>query len=138
MLRKDILEDCLIELPPFGSFPVRGFSKAIELLSEKDPDTLIYEDDDRSKKIIGLVYTMPDGRQVYIWRSGLLGLEYSEARYLMNAHRDIKLSKHDKPLQPRSKLGQLGDRLPDAEQNKLRQLANWAGSHQSLPERKAG
>lgn len=132
MLDLDILDDCLIELPPFGSFPVKGFRKVNEPVRITEPDAWIHEDGDRRREPIGLVYSTPDGRQVFFPIEGV-NFAYHKARYLLEPSSDLHQPTLKVNNQPLSKVGPEGDLVSSETQQWLRLACEGPQGPDTLP-----
>ena len=89
-------------------------SAANQLVQE--PDAWIYSDGDPHKEPIGLVFSMPDHRQVFVGYE-YRRLQYSRACYLLAPSANLRNKTHGANFQPVSKLGAGGDIIePDMQE----------------------
>jgi len=142
MLRDELIfEDCLVELPPFGKFPMRSLKKVIEPVRPwQEPDAVIHWDTDVRRATIGYVYTIPNAqkelKQVYVEIDEGGTLFCNDAYFLENPHPDLKPVKFPNS-QVYSKVrdsGQ-GPTLTRDEQETLVRLSGWTVAHTSLAAR---
>jgi hypothetical protein len=79
------LNDCLVELPPFGSFPLWSLKNVIEpLRPQKVIDIWLSANFSGSEAPVGFVCSMPNGRQAYVPTDPLKGADIEKAVFLLS------------------------------------------------------